>query len=207
MNSKNTILSNIKEALKNSTYQKKEIGKADEHIKNEGDLLENCIKNLEANKTKVIPCKEDELFSKAQEILNSLGSKKLLISSDLPFNASKFKNVEFVEYEKSVNEMSEILFDCDTSIIKAKLAISNLGLFCVTSDEQPRLTSLLPQNCIILLKKEDVVASMNEAYELLGKEKTPTNIIYISGPSRTADIELVVVLGVHGPQKVYGLIY
>lgn len=205
--SREQILSNIKAAIKKFDEPKKQVDKADIHIKNNGDMVENCITNMQANKTQVLMCKEDELQEKVSEILKTIGSKKLLHYTNLPFEIKNLSDVSLVEYDKSVNEFEGELFECDTSIVKAKLAISNLGVFCVSSDEQPRLMSLLPQNCIVLLKKEDIVNSMNDAYEVIQKSKTPTNIIFISGPSRTADIELIVVLGVHGPQSVYALVY
>lgn len=204
--SRSEILSKIKDITSKKNSVKVEVEKASLHILNDGDVVENCLKNLQANKTDVIACKEDELKDKCKEILEKLGTKKLLHSSNLPFDVD-FEGLETLSYKKSVNEIHEELFNSDTSIIKAKLAVSNLGIFCVSSDEQPRLMSLLPQNCIILLKKEDIVASMNDAFSVIKKDKNPTNIIFIAGPSRTADIELIVVLGVHGPQKVYGLVY
>ncbi len=204
--SKEVILSSIKEALKNSTREKKEVKKAELNIKNDGDLLENCIANLETNKTIPIKCSKDELQSKVQEILKELKSQKVLHYANLPFDANDLEADEIVQYDKTVNEMSKTLFECDTSIINARLAVSNLGIFCVTSDEQPRIMSLLPPNCIVLIKKEDVVASINEANTKFAGNM-PTNVVYISGPSRTADIELQVCLGVHGPSNVYALFY
>lgn len=207
MNNKKDILRKVSKALENSNYEKKEVKYVSKHIKSDGDLLGNCIENFQTNKTEVVISKEEKLKNDVENILKSLNSKNLLHSSNLPFDVNDLVGINPIQYEKSVDEMQDVLFECDTSIIKAKLAVSNLGIFCVTSDEQPRLMSLLPQNCIILLKKEDIVASMDEAYTIIKKNKNPTNIIFISGPSRTADIELIVVLGVHGPQKVYGLIY
>ncbi len=204
--SKSDILANVKKVTSQKEYKKVAIEKAHLNIKNEGDVVENCLKNLTANKTEVVECKEEEIKDKVGEILKTLESKKVLHSSNLPFEVD-FEGYELTKYEQSVNDINEELFKCDTSIIKAKLAVSNLGIFCVTSDEQPRLSSLLPQNCIILLKKEDIVNSMNDAYEVIKKDKNPTNIIFIAGPSRTADIELIVVLGVHGPQKVHAVVY
>lgn len=204
--SKNDILAKVKSVTSKKTYNKQEVQKASLHFKNDGDMVENCLKNLQANKTEVYECKEEELKEKTKEILQKLECKKLLHSSNLPFKVD-FEDMEIVDYDKSVNEIHDTLFTCDTSIIKAKLAVSNLGIFCVTSDDQPRLASLLPQNCIVLLKKEDIVDSLNDAYEVIKKDEVPTNIIFIAGPSRTADIELIVVLGVHGPQKVHALVY
>ena len=61
----------------------------------------------------------------------------------------------------------------------------------------------------MLLKKEDVVQSLAEALNLVKSENAelPSNILFIAGPSRTADIELITVFGVHGSQKVHLLLY
>ena len=67
--------------------------------------------------------------------------------------------------------------------------------------------SLLPTNCIILLKKDALVESLDKALAEVTKDELPTNIIFIMGPSRTADIELITVLGVHGPQNVHVVLY
>ncbi len=204
--SKSEILNKVKNVTSKKNYEKQVVEKVYLNIKNDGDVVKNFLDNLAANKTEVVECKKEEIKDKIGEILKQLNSKKLLFSPNLPFEAD-FKECELVKYEKSVNEISKELFECDTSIIKAKLAVSNLGIFCVTSDDQPRLSSLLPQNCIVLIKKDSIVNSMNDAYEVIKKEENPTNIIFISGPSRTADIELIVVLGVHGPQKVHAIVY
>ena len=60
----------------------------------------------------------------------------------------------------------------------------------------------------MLLKKQDVVKSLSACLnEIKKNEKLPTNILFICGPSRTSDIELVPVLGVYGSQIVYVLVY
>ncbi len=205
--SRSEILNRVKSATEKITKDIKEPKKACFSIKNEGDLVQNFLTNLKNNKTQVIECKQDELEDEVKKALEEIGAKKILHYKSLPIKLKAVKNAEFLEYDKSANEFGEELFDCDTSVVKARFGISNFGLLCLTSDEQPRLMSLLPQKCIVLLKKEDIIESINHAHEELAKQKLPQNIIFVAGPSRTADIELQLVLGVHGPQEVIAIVY
>ncbi len=207
--SKSEILHKVKSAVASLKTQNEPIKKAYLSIKNDGDLVKNFIENLIANKSEVVQCDEKDLKEIVLQSLKDFGAKKILHYNNLPFDVNDFeKEAELIKYNKSANDFGKDLFDCDISIIQARYGISNLGIFCITSDEQPRLMSLLPQSCIVLLKKENIIESINHAHEEIAKqEKLPTNIVFIAGPSRTADIELQVVLGVHGPQKVKVILY
>ncbi len=67
----------------------------------------------------------------------------------------------------------------------------------------PRSTSLLPSIHIAILKKENLVADLEEAYALLREESRLDSFVFISGPSKTADIEAHMVNGAHGPREVH----
>lgn len=72
------------------------------------------------------------------------------------------------------------------------------------------MLSLAPNLCIVLLKKDRVKNSLASALNALKADcngKLPSNILFIAGPSRTADIELITVFGVHGSQKAHLILY
>jgi L-lactate dehydrogenase complex protein LldG len=71
----------------------------------------------------------------------------------------------------------------------------------------PRSTSLVPSIHIAVLKKEHVVADLREAYAVLQEEAHLDSMVFITGPSKTADIEAQMVHGAHGPREVHVLIY
>ena len=128
----------------------------------------------------------------------------------MPIDVSQVEAEVKFAFDRPVEEFKSELFNYDVSIIKATKAVSSHGVFCATSSKsQPRLLSLTPRLCIVLLKKQDVVKSLSACLNEIKKEneKLPTNILFICGPSRTSDIELVPVLGVHGSQIVYVLVY
>ena len=65
--------------------------------------------------------------------------------------------------------------------------------------------SLLPETHIAIVPVDRIVATMEDAFALLRSErgKLPRAVNFISGPSRTGDIEQTIVLGAHGPCRVH----
>ena len=71
----------------------------------------------------------------------------------------------------------------------------------------PRSTSLVPSIHIAFLRRDKLVANLREAYALLRERKLPESFVFITGPSKTADIEAQMVHGAHGPRAVHLLIF
>ena len=69
----------------------------------------------------------------------------------------------------------------------------------------PAALSLLPETHIAIVSAARIVAGMEEAWQLLRSElgELPRALNFISGPSRTGDIEQTIVLGAHGPYRVH----
>jgi L-lactate dehydrogenase complex protein LldG len=67
---------------------------------------------------------------------------------------------------------------------------------------RPQTASLLPEIHIAVLNSRDIQASLEEAFEL-GEIKDASMVSLITGPSRTADIEMTLSIGVHGPKEVF----
>lgn len=91
-------------------------------------------------------------------------------------------------------------------ITSAFCAVAETGtLMMVSGPRTPAATSLLPESHIALVPAGRVVSGMEEAWGLLRAERTslPRAVNFVSGPSRTADIEMTVTLGAHGPYRVH----
>lgn len=85
-------------------------------------------------------------------------------------------------------------------------AIAETGtLMLCGSPDSPAGASLLPETHIALVPASRIVPGMEEAFALARKElgQLPRAINFISGPSRTGDIEQTIVLGAHGPYRVH----
>ena len=94
-------------------------------------------------------------------------------------------------------------------ITGAFCAIAETGTLVVLSGaDTPTATTLLPDTHIAVLRATRIVAGMEEAFALIRRERNsiPRAINFISGPSRTGDIEQTIVLGAHGPYRVHILV-
>jgi len=75
----------------------------------------------------------------------------------------------------------------------------------VTDDEETRLKTMLPETTVFILKAEDIVPHLADIAPFLRSRQADGRVSYtsfITGPSRTADIERVSAIGVHGPLAV-----
>lgn len=93
-----------------------------------------------------------------------------------------------------------------TGISGCFCAIAESGTLMLLSGPQtPATISLLPETHIALVDVSRIVATMEDAFALLRTERgsLPRAVNFISGPSRTGDIEQTIVLGAHGPCRVH----
>lgn len=79
-------------------------------------------------------------------------------------------------------------------------------LIQITRPGMPRSTSLVPSIHIGLLRRSNILANLSEGYAMLRREKDAGSITFISGPSKTADIEAHMVHGAHGPREMHVVI-
>ncbi|MGI8745026.1 MAG: LutC/YkgG family protein [Bryobacteraceae bacterium] len=97
--------------------------------------------------------------------------------------------------------------DCATAgagITSADYALSNTGtLVMLSSDREARLISLLPPLHIAVIPASAMLTSLDELFTILPDPARRTSaMVLITGPSRTADIEQILVRGVHGPGEI-----
>jgi L-lactate dehydrogenase complex protein LldG len=85
-------------------------------------------------------------------------------------------------------------------------AIAETGtLMLCSAPESPATVSLLPETHVAVVPVGRIVAGMEEAWALARRElgALPRAVNFVSGPSRTGDIEQTIVLGAHGPYRVH----
>ena len=119
-------------------------------------------------------------------ILNSLGIAQHLCQL----------GVEIV----SPNADKHAMAQCDLGITTADYLLPETGTLVLRSSfEKPRGVSLLPRIHLALVRPEMLRADMHQVF---AEAKNEPYLVFVTGPSRTADIELTVTLGVHGPKSL-----
>ena len=115
---------------------------------------------------------------------------------------------ELVAYAGPVETFKERLFTVDAAVTSAAGAVADTGaLILRPTAEEPRLMSLVPPIHIAVLRAEEIFASLADAMRAGNwSADMPTNMLLISGPSKTADIELILAFGVHGPKELIVLV-
>ncbi|MDB5221979.1 MAG: lactate utilization protein [Chitinophagaceae bacterium] len=98
------------------------------------------------------------------------------------------------------------LANCDASITTCEYLIARTGTIVMSSAQTGRTVSVYAPVHICIAYTNQLVYDIKETLQLL-KEKyegnIPSSITFATGPSRTADIEKTLVVGVHGPKEVY----
>src|SRR2546428_66490 len=101
-----------------------------------------------------------------------------------------------------VNELEA----CDVGITECDALIAQTGSVLITSRSAGgRALSVLPPHHVVIARGEQLLADLLAAFELLKNKYSdnyPSFISFITGPSRTGDIERALVLGAHGPKKL-----
>jgi L-lactate dehydrogenase complex protein LldG len=93
------------------------------------------------------------------------------------------------------------LAQADLGVTEADFALPETGtLGLLSSPEKPRAVSLLPRVHLAIIHPRALRADLHQVF---AEAKSQGYLILITGPSRTSDIELVVTIGVHGPQRLY----
>jgi len=95
------------------------------------------------------------------------------------------------------------------SLQHAYAGIAETGTLILPSGPQtPTSNNLLPDNAIVILHAEKIFPSYEDAFDLLRAQDSfpPRNIMLVTGPSRSADIEQTLELGAHGPRRLHILI-
>ena len=130
------------------------------------------------------------------QALNKFFKSSGIIPVDIDLNSPMVQN--------EINQADVGLSQCEFGIAFTGTVVE------VTTEDAYRLVSSLPGTHIAFVSAHSIVPGLDEAGTLLREiyQKTGNcNVTFLSGPSRTADIEMKLFLGVHGPQASHVIVY
>lgn len=131
--------------------------------------------------------------------LGDLGVTSALLTAGL-------RSAGIVVIESGGAEGFAPLYDADAGITDVQAAIAETGsLVCCSGPGRGRGLSLVPPIHIAVVRKSDIVPDLIDYWASAerGGAALPSSIVLITGPSKTADIEGILITGVHGPREVH----
>jgi L-lactate dehydrogenase complex protein LldG len=143
---------------------------------------------------------------------------KIVVSWDVPLLPDVDLRARFEEkgitFERGITgrELISKAADADIGISGVDYALADTGTLVLFAGEpKPRSVSLLPPVHVAIVKPQQILPGLTDLFPLLqgesnGLRNLSSAITFITGPSRTADIELKLVVGVHGPQELHVLV-
>jgi L-lactate dehydrogenase complex protein LldG len=125
---------------------------------------------------------------------------RLVMTPDPKLDAIPWELRPMLELRRGVAEDSDA-----AGITGAFAAVAETGtLMLISGAETPTRNNFLPDTHIVVLRSSEVVASYEDGWDRLReKGAMPRTVNFISGPSRTGDIEQRLVLGAHGPRRLH----
>ncbi|PWH19516.1 MAG: hypothetical protein DDG59_02770 [Anaerolineae bacterium] len=162
------------------------------------NLMEWFAQELQALGGEFISCTSSEVGKKLLEFLQQHQINQLQVwhKHYLPAGLTEFLEQNGIKTTPQANPQLK------AGLTGMECAIAESGTLVLPSDrERPLTASLLPEIHLAILRKDDILPRLPEALRRQETFKSPVTVL-ISGPSRTADIEMTLTIGVHGPKRV-----
>lgn len=157
----------------------------------------------------------EDKFAKFSTMLESVGGKALVIDKkdldqtvkdlykDEKVIASNVDGFTLGNFDSNEQEDPHNLRDIDLAVVKGNFAVAENGAIWMKNEEnRHRSLYFIAQNIVIVIDEKDIINNMHEAYQKINFENVGYGV-FISGPSKTADIEQSLVIGAHGPKSGY----
>jgi len=203
---KSAIFSSIRENLANSKpldVRHQEMIPVPVLVSSGLNLLETFQESLEQVGAKCTFVEgESEAGHRLREIIKDLSASEILVSD----SELVHRIVNAAELDALEDASRDELFAMEVGVTSAQWAIAETGTLVLESgSERHRLVSLVPPVHVCIIRASSIRQSMAEILELVNPDADPT-ITFITGASRTSDIELTLAIGVHGPGELYVIV-
>lgn len=183
------------------------------------ELLEVAKKQAKDIDTDLKVVTKDTLAEVLQEVIQAKGGGKLVIPQDerfkqhhLDFITNEVQTYTWQAGEENRQANIKAANEANVGIAFAEYLLAESATVVLeTTPTHGRSMHFLPQHFITIVKKSQIVPRSTQATQdynrkVLNGEKIGSNLSFISGPSNSGDIEMILVVGVHGPLSMTYLV-
>lgn len=153
---------------------------------------------------------DDAAWRIIREILAQASARKVILSRGGlvdRLGLDRLRQDGFEVTSAGAPEWAHAAFAADVGIANVEYAVAETGSVVVaTSANEPRSLSLLPPVHIAVAGRQQILPDLFDLFERVDAKPQAACLTVITGPSKTGDIELRLVTGVHGPGQVHVVI-
>jgi len=187
---------------------------------NSRDYILNKIKNTNIIQETPHPKYDDvgivyeDMFKQFSQIIKTVGGEALVckkedldktilsIYKDEKIISCNVDGCSLGNFDENIDDPHD-LRDIDLAIVSGEFAVAENGAVWIKNEKnRHRALYFIAQNIVIVVQKEKIVNNMHEAYKNVDFKDNGYGV-FVSGPSKTADIEQSLVIGAHGPKSGY----
>jgi L-lactate utilization protein LutC len=169
-------------------------------------LAELFVKQASAMKMIATPISVDDLLAAMAAFLRERDAERVMLS-DTPLltrlGVARYLGEQGFDARTWAQITPDEAYDFDAGVTDVDYAVAETGSLVIRHrKEHGRLLSLVPFVHVAVVEPKNFLPDLIDLFERLAKEGVGGGVTMISGPSKTADIEMNVVTGVHGPNVV-----
>jgi L-lactate dehydrogenase complex protein LldG len=158
---------------------------------------------------------ESELRDRIVGTAQTIGAKSVVVGDGVTLDAGAIGKaltrnaIDLIRPDRVRDDARAGLRDriarSDLGVIEADYAIAATGTFCIVATaKRPSSITILPPVNFIAVAADRILPTLADVIAAVGPDQfARRRVALITGPSRTADIEKMIVIGVHGPKELY----
>lgn len=163
----------------------------------------------------LFPANDEDLIGQFLEISSFVGGKAVELNEGEDINtlisalypdaekiASNLSGVTVATINPDDVDDPHMLDGLDLSVIEGEIGVAENGCVWIPQQVRQKVIYFIPEYLVIVLEKQKIVATMHDAYRRISERIDYEFGVFISGPSKTADIEQALVVGAHGAKGV-----
>lgn len=149
-----------------------------------------------------------------QQALAQVGGESVMADADADVNdlirqrfpqakriGSALPEITCATFNPDTVERAQDLDGTDVAVVRGEFGVAENGAVWIPQTVRHKALYFIAESLVILVKRDAIVNNMHEAYAQVQKENYEFGV-FISGPSKTADIEQALVMGAHGAREV-----